>query len=289
MEGSLNGTAHVPGIFKGRSAVLVSVCSLSAAAFAWITLISFNAEMEQSLVHMRADVDALYAAREVPNGAMWSVGTGSGSAYHEWAAFYPESTLWPYAGAPSLRFTDHTSEAPDIQRDFEIGFYRYGPTWYSRHFITEFWLGSGDGGVLSVAGNEQGGGELQVRNPADSDSIMLRFTDANHPVIRTESGRALHFWAREGLVSETPHVFQDGIAFAHDGGYIGVVKSGWQQGAVRVTAPGVRAESLVFITPMSEPVGRWWVNDLEPGAGFTLNSTAPGETMQFQWMVIGSR
>ncbi len=169
-------------------AVVLSV--MTTAAFA-VILIAMNTRYDQMLQEMRAEIREYALMIDPPTGAVLSLGTGGYDdlPYHEWVGFYGESTLWPYQGVASLRFTDHAQERDDFQRDFEIGFYRYGPSWYSRHFITEFWLGNGGGGILSIAGNDQGGGELQVRNPFDTDAIRVNYTDDDHPFISTESGR----------------------------------------------------------------------------------------------------
>ncbi len=86
-----------------------------------------------------------------PSYAMWSVGTGGDGVnpYVEWVALYPKSTLYPIPGAPSLRFMDQAPVEGNPPRDFEIGFYKYGPYvvhprphrrvlgrgWRRRHFL----------------------------------------------------------------------------------------------------------------------------------------------------------
>lgn len=223
-----------------------------------------------------------------PSYAMWTVGTGGDGVnpYIEWVALYPESTLYPIPGAPSLRFSDQARDDPEKPRDFEIGFYKYGPTWYSRNFITEFWLGNGDGGVLSVAGNDLGGGEVQVRNPADTDSIRLMFRDAERPVIMTETGIPLHFGATDGLISDNLHTFEQGISIPAASGYSGQVIDGrWEQGSITIPASAVTANSLVIVTPLSQPHGQWWVSHLEPEQSFTVSS-ADDEDMDFNWLII---
>ncbi len=226
-----------------------------------------------------------------PSYAMWSVGTGGDGVnpYIEWVALYPESTLYPIPGAPSLRFDDQAPDDPEKPRDFEIGFYKYGPTWYSRNSITEFWLGSGNGGILSVAGNDEGGGEVQVRNPTDTDSIRLTFRDAERPTILTETGVPLHLSASQGLISDDPHTFEQGISLPSANGLSGQVVDGlWDQGSLTISTPAVAANSLVIVTPLSQPKGQWWVSAIESQQSFTVRSSAADEDMDFNWLIVGS-
>lgn len=227
----------------------------------------------------------------VPNGAMWSLGTGGGDLgpYHEWVAVYPQSSLWPFVGAPSLRFTNHSAETPpDITRTFELGWYRYGPTLHTRNFIVEFWIGDGPGagGTLSIIGNDGGGGQLQVRNNTDTDHISLDFRRPDYPVISTND-RPLYFRADHGLVSESPHTFAAGFDVPPSSEHAGQVIGGaWEDGALTVPTSAVQVGSLVLITPVSEPAGRWWIDSLVPGEAFTLRSSAPDESMDFNWLIV---
>lgn len=228
--------------------------------------------------------------------AMRSIGTGGDSEnpYVEWFGFYPESTLYPIAGAPSLRFSDQAPADPDKPRDFEIGFYKYGPTWYTRNGIIEFWIGSGNedgkgGGIFSVAGNDNGGGEVQVRNPTDTDAIRLEYHEAGEPMISTEQGTALHFSAADGLISDSTHIFEQGITIASKGGYTGRVLGGaWQAGSIIVPSAAVTTASLILITPISQPQGTWWVSSIDPDHTFTVSSSATDESMDFNWWIVGS-
>jgi len=227
-----------------------------------------------------------------PSYAMWSVGTGGDGVnpYIEWVALYAESTLFPIAGAPSLRFSDQAPVDGRI-RDFEIGFYRYGPAWYTQNGIIEFWIGSGQpgGGVFSVAGNNQGGGEIQVRNPADTDSIRLLFHDAETPTITTESGIPLHFAARDGLVSDSKHTFQQGITIPRSSPYTGqIVDGAWDQGVITVPTAAARTGSHIMITPVSQPQGMWWVSSIDDGTSFQVTSSSADEAMNFNWLIIGT-
>lgn len=227
---------------------------------------------------------------------MRSIGTGGsdGNPYIEWVAVYPESTLYQMPGAPSLRFSDQAPDDPNKPRDFEIGFYKYGPTWYTKNSIIEFWIGGTNedgtkGGIFSVAGNDDGGGEIQVRNPTDTDSIQLLFHDAAAPTIKTESGLALHFQANQGLISDNLHTFAQEIAIPPASGYSGQVLTGnWQQGAVTVAAPAVAADDLVLITPLSQPRGQWWVSQVTSGESFTVSSSDAAETMSFNWLIVAA-
>jgi hypothetical protein len=227
---------------------------------------------------------------------MRSIGTGGDgeNPYIEWIGFYPESTLYPIAGAPSLRFSDQAPDDPNKPRDFEIGFYKYGPTWYTRNSIIEFWIGNGyangqGGGIFSVAGNNNGGGEVQVRNPTDTDSIRLEYHLDGQPLISTEKGTPLRFRANDGLISESTHIFQKGIVVASEGGYAGrVIGGSWQNGSIVVPSAAVAESSLVLITPISQPQGLWWVSGIDAGNAFTVTSTAANETMDFAWWVVGS-
>lgn len=226
----------------------------------------------------------------VPNGAMWSIGTGGDgiNPYVEWVAVYPVSSLWNILGAPSLRFTDHAPNEPGDNRSFEIGFYKYGPTWHTKNHIIELWIGSeGKGGTLSVIGNEGGGGQIEARNPTDTDRIALDYRDAEHPVINANK-KPLYLQGKGGIVSESKHTFKRGIVIGSGGGTSGQVIGGaWQDGALVISSKAITAGSLVLITPISEPRGRWWVDTLVPGESFTLRSTASDEAMDFNWLVIG--
>lgn len=226
-----------------------------------------------------------------PSYAMWSVGTGGDDGvnpYIEWVALYPESTLYPIPGAPSLRFSDQAPDSPDRSRSFEIGFYKYGPTMYTRNRIIEFWMGDGNGGIFSIAGNDNGGGQLQVRNPTDTDSVKVDFTDAGAPRISTETGIALRFRARDGLIAESYQTFEEGIGIRAASGYAGqVIDGGWRGGRLTIPNSVVRADSLILITPLSPPQGQWWIAAVDPGQSFTLASTNSAEDMDFNWLIVG--
>jgi len=214
---------------------------------------------------------------------------GTDTPYEELIGVYADSTHWPYSGAPSLRFRDLAPENPNHPRDFEIGFYRYGPTLFTNHYIVEFWIGDerGEGGVFSVAGNGDNGAELQVRNPTDTDGISLNFTNPDYPVIKTETGRPLYLQANEGLVSENLHTFAAGIAIPGTSGYAGRITGGaWVNGQIFVASATVAADSLVILTPLSAPQGRWWVGDILPGEGFMVESNAADEDMDFNWLIV---
>ena len=186
-------------------------------------------------------------------------------------------------------FTDQV-RPDDRSRDFEIGFYRYGPTWYTRNHIIEFWIGNAEsGGTLSIIGNDQGGGRVEVRNPTDTDSISVNYMDAERPTILTDSGIALHFKASEGLISEDRQTFEQGIVIPFASDYAGqVIGGGWQQGSIVVPTHTVEATSLITITPLSQPQGLWWVSHIEAGQFFTVSSASPDENMDFNWVMIGS-
>ena len=201
---------------------------------------------------------------------------------------YALSTNWDHQGAPSLRFYDTDINRPGPDRSFEIGFYRYGPSWYSQHSITEFWLGDGYGGTLSVAGNNQGGGDLQVRNPTDTGSIQLDYRNPDHPMMWIEGENPLYFQSAQGLVSESHHTFIDGISITGSA-YSGQVTNGlWDNGRLTVATSAVLADSFVEIMPTSEPKGRWWICEIVANQDFTLCSGAPDETMNFHWLIIGA-
>ncbi|HVU12199.1 MAG TPA: hypothetical protein VHD90_13025 [Phototrophicaceae bacterium] len=222
--------------------------------------------------------------------SMWTVGTGGDgkNPYIEWVALYPTSTLYPIPGAPSLHFTDQSAPNPAKPRSFEIGFYKYGPTWYSQNSITEFWLGNGGGGILSVAGNNNGGGEVQVRNGTDTDSIRLTFRDPTKPTILTETGIPLHFAATQGLIADNTQTFEQGIVIPAASGYAGQVIDGvWSQGSITVPTNVVTDTSLVLITPISQPKGQWWVSKVDAQRAFTVSSSAADESMNFNWMIVG--
>src|SRR5262249_13601467 len=157
----------------------------------------------------------------------------------------------------------------------------------------EFWIGNGNqngegGGIFSVAGNNDGGGEVQVRNPTDTDSIRLAYHDAGQPTISTEHGTALHFSASQGLISEDTQTFKQGMAIRLASGYAGQVINGqWRSGTIFVNSAAVSQNSLILITPLSRPKGRWWVSPTTNKRGFTLTSSSPNENMNFNWLIIG--
>ena len=219
--------------------------------------------------------------------ALWSAADDSNPP-QDLVAVYPQSTLWDHQGAASLRFSDVDTDHPGEDRSFEIGFYRYGATWHSNNFITEFWLGDGHGGILSVAGNNQGGGELQIRNPTDTDSIKVNYYTADHPTISTEHGTPLYFQATNGLFSETHQTFMDGISIVSGSGYSGQISNGnWGGDKITVATRIVHDDSFVSIMPVSQPKGNWWVCEIVASQEFTVCSTATDETMNFHWLVIG--
>lgn len=226
----------------------------------------------------------------VPGGAMWTVGTGGDgdNPYIEWVSIYPTSSLWNVLGAPSLRFIDHDPHTPDYDRSFEIGFYKYGPTWHSRNPIVEFWLGGPEhgGGSLSVIGNDNSGGQIEVRNPTDTGHITLDYRDANHPVISVDPSNPLALRAERGLISESMHTFLRGIRLAPESERIGQADGEWDAGAIWVASAGVEADSIILLTPTSPPRGAWWVADISPGEGFRVESTAPDEDMTFNWLIL---
>jgi len=235
---------------------LLALCISTAAL-----LVAINSSSAQP-------VAIVPTATPIATGAMWSLGTGgtAGQPYFEWVAVYPTSTLWNILGAPSLRFTDHAPYEEGKDRSFEIGFYKYGPTLYTRNHIVEFWIGgSNAGGTLSVIGNE-GGGQLEVRNPSDTDHISLDYRKADHPTIKVGKN-PLFLRAKEGVYTERTN-------------------EGWTNGTIVVPTDAVRAESLILITPITEPRGRWWVHVENPGESFVLHSSALDEDMAFNWLII---
>jgi hypothetical protein len=198
------------------------------------------------------------------------------------------SSNWDHQGAPSLRFYDTDINRPGPDRSFEIGFYRYGSSWYSQHYITEFWLGDGAGGTLSIAGNNQGGGDLQVRNPTDTGSIQLDYRNADRPMIWLDNDKPLYLKAAQGLVSENHQTFMDGISILGEP-YSGQVSSAsWANGKITIPTTAVQDESFISIMPLSEATGRWWICEISTGKDFTLCSTSGDETMRFRWLLIGT-
>ena len=60
----------------------------------------------------------------------------------------------------------------------------------------------------------------------------------------------------------------------------------WGAATKNVVLLGIGANDLVFVTPISDPVGtEYWVT-VTGGIGFTVNSDNAGETMGFNWIVI---
>lgn len=70
---------------------------------------------------------------------------------------------------------------------------------------------------------------------------------------------------------------------------VGMVDSAWDADRLIVPASSVDEHSQILITPLSEPVGRWWVGDITPGESFTVFSSARDETMRFQWFIVDRR
>lgn len=266
---------------RAKSAHLLAAAALLLAA------ISLGVAL-QSSDSGAAPTVAIPTPTPVPTGAMWSLGTGGweGEPYREWVAVYPTSTLWNILGAPSLRFFDHAPNEPGQDRSFELGFYKYGPTLYTANHIVEFWIGSGQsGGTLSVIGNDGSGGQLEVRNPSDTDHISLDYRQADRPLISV-GNNPLYFAAKGGLVSQSSHLFARGFDVPPESGHAGQVTGGWQDGAIVVPTRAVKSASLVLITPISEPRGRWWVGTISAGESFTVRSTAADEDMAFNWLIV---
>lgn len=69
----------------------------------------------------------------------------------------------------------------------------------------------------------------------------------------------------------------------------GVIESSWVNDRLTVLTASVHENSLILITPVSEPVGRWWVGEITPGESFTVFSSAGDETMRFQWFIVDRR
>ena len=77
-----------------------------------------------------------------------------------------------------------------------------------------------------------------------------------------------------------------GIRIAPESARIGQTNgTAWDAGAITIAA-AVDADSIVLITPITEPRGRWWVDDVAPGGGFTVRSSAPDEDMAFNWLIL---
>ncbi len=72
-------------------------------------------------------------------------------------------------------------------------------------------------------------------------------------------------------------------------GYAGQVTDGnWNDGGITVPTSAVTSTSLILITPVSQPRGQWWVAQVDAEHSFTVRSTAADETMDFNWMIVGS-
>lgn len=272
---------------------LNSARRLAAAAFATSILALAGATGALLMAAQPVEQPALSPIpTEIPTGAMWSLGTGGDgeNPYHEWVAVYPDSTLWNLLGAPSLRFVDHAPDQPGQDRSFEIGFYKYGPTWYTRNPIVEFWIGGPDhnGGSLSIVGNDTSGGQLEVRNPADTQQIALDYRDDERPTLRsTHPTNPMRIASENGIVSENAHTFANGIVLSPESEHAGQTRDiPWEDSALTVQTSAASERSQVIITPLSEPRGRWWVDSVEPGESFTVRSSAPDEDMAFNWLLI---
>lgn len=266
-----------------------SSLALLTAVFALITAV---VALAFAITDNNSSTDSSNTAVLAPTptlpGVMWSLGPGGedDTSYNEWVSVYPTSSLWNSQGAPSLRFYDH---APDraFDRSFEIGFYKYGPTLYTQNHIVEFWIGGSEaGGTLSVIGNDTSGGQLEVRNPTDTDHISLDYRVGNRPQISVDTN-PLYLRGKGGVVSESKHIFEHGFDVPPESAHAGqVIDGAWEDGVLVVPSKAVTPDSLVLITPISAPRGRWWVADLADRTSFTVHSTDPGEDMAFNWLII---
>lgn len=274
-------------MYKSIFSVVLAALVLASGATALYALSELQT-LRSEISSLRAE---LAAPEAEPSNTLWSAGRRDGETgdYTEWVGVYPSSTLYDSDGAPSLRFRDLARDDPNKPRDFEIGFYRYGPTWYTENSIIEFWIGNGNGGTFSIVGNHAGGGQLHVRNPYDNDGISVDFRNADRPTISTETGIALHFAAREGLISDNKHTFEQGISIDGRSDYTGQMSgSTWVNGSIRVASSAVESGSVILITPVSLPPSQWWVSDIVPGQSFTITSANAGETMDFNWLIIST-
>ena len=119
---------------------------------------------------------------------------------------------------PSMRFKHYV----EPQKDFEIGFYQHGPTWYTKGGIIELWIGDINSAesVLSVrsADGSRGAG-IDARNAGDTDSMEMAFggteghefgllrtrgnTPGGHPIVIQPSNGELFIdsamYLREGV------------------------------------------------------------------------------------------
>lgn len=267
--------------------VVLAVLVLASGATALYAL----SELQSLRSEISSLRETMVTPEAQPSDTLWSAGRTDSETgdYTEWVGLYPSSTLYDSDGAPSLRFRDLARDDPDKPRDFEIGFYRYGPTWYTQNSIIEFWIGNGGGGTFSIVGNHDGGGQLHVRNPFDNDGISLDFRNADRPTISTETGIALHFSAQQGLISDNKHTFEQGISIDGRSDYTGQMSgSTWADGRITVPSSAVESGSIILITPVSLPPSQWWISNIIPGQSFTISSATAGETMDFNWLIIST-
>ena len=274
-------------MYKSIFPVVLAALVLVSGATALYALSELQA-LRSEIASLR---EAMVTPEAQPNNTLWSAGRADSESeeFTEWVGLYPSSTLYDSDGAPSLRFRDLSRDDPNKPRDFEIGFYRYGPTWYTQNSIIEFWIGNGGGGTFSIVGNQDGGGQLHVRNPYDNDGISLDFRNADRPTISTETGIALHFSAQQGLISDNKHKFEQGISVDFQSDYTGqVIGETWADGCITVPSSAVESGSIILITPVSLPPSQWWVSNIVPGQSFTITSATTEETMDFNWLIIGT-
>lgn len=64
-----------------------------------------------------------------------------------------------------------------------------------------------------------------------------------------------------------------------------VIDGNWKDGKIMVTTSVITEQSLVFLTPISQPQGQWWIAEIIPAQGFIIQSTALNENMWFNWFI----
>jgi hypothetical protein len=64
-----------------------------------------------------------------------------------------------------------------------------------------------------------------------------------------------------------------------------VMNGNWRDGQILVNTVMVTENSFIFLTPISQPRGQWWVAKIIPAQAFIVESTAPDEDMSFNWLI----
>lgn len=113
-------------------------------------------------------------ARDDPQGRLVGIGEVVDGEWREYITFKKRSRLKDVDGNPAMVLHN----LPEPHKTVELGFYNFGPTMVTDNEIIEFFIGNSrtgaEYGALSVRSVDgRFGGMLQIRNHADTHSIMI--------------------------------------------------------------------------------------------------------------------